>query len=808
MLGLREARLGTRALARDWGFSVPMILTFALAVGINSAAFGLASALIFRPLPVVDPNRVVQLAARSSQPDMPYPFPWSYPDFVDFAAASHKTFSGICLFSTRTLDFERVGRVEDVHAAEVSGDFFGVMGVRLVLGRNLAADERPQPVPDYSVVATRSFWRQNLAGGAIGSSVTLNHRLFTLVGVVDSPALFQTLGDPQIFVPAGAVAALSSGNSLSSRRSRWAKVFARLAPGISLRRAQAVVDLQASRLAELYPDEDGGVGVEVAPATTISQLTNPGQRSPILAAEILWMLASLLLLVACANCANLSLTRGIRRLHEFAVRSALGASAKRLAHQLLVESSLICVAGSALGCASGIAGLHLLNGFRIFAQFSLRFDERVLIYAVALTTGATVLFGLAPLAAGLGSLSVGLRTRGLGPTRSQQGVRRALGTCQVGLCMVLLISGGVALHSLLNLSKTNLGFDPSHLVVADMNFSSLTGSPGRAPTEAALDRLRRDTSLVPGVTGATFATATPLEGAAMTEDVRVPGYIPSPGENPNVRVLSVADDYFRVMHLPIIRGRGFEDIAPGDHHWVVISAAVARHYWARRNPVGKEITTDEGPFDIAGVVGDLYEDGPSATPTPLIYYRYPTDGSAFVSLLVSTVGNTHTAEIKGGILGALEHAVPQLPQPTVEPMSRRVQALLTPERNISLALGVLAAVALLLASVGLFSVLSYDVVARQREFAIRQVFGASRRDVFRMVLRRGLLIAASGGVAGGVVSILVVRSLSHFVFRVSLIDAPSFVGAFAIFFFVTILASAMPARRAALGDAPGALRED
>lgn len=803
-----QVRIAARLLIKDRRFSLPIILTFALGIGVSSAAFGLVSALMFRPLPISAPGRLVQLVARNSRPGALSPFPWSYPNFVDYTHASPSVFSSVCATSSVSLNLERAGRVEKVRAAEVAGDFFGTMGVTPMLGRPLSMDDHSQPSTDYSVVATRSFWQENLASSPIGSSLTLNHHLFTLIGIVDNPVLFQALRDPQLFVPVGTMAAVGLARPLSSRNVAWATVFARLAPEVSLRQAQAAVDVVQGRLARLYPKDDGGLTVRASPASTISELLDPRQRSPVLAAELLWVLTSLLLIAACANCASLSLTRGVRRLHEFAIRSALGASSMRLIGELLVESFLICGVGSGLGCGLGIAGLTLLGTLPDFARFSPTFDGRVLIYAVALTAFATVLFGWTPLTAALGQSWRNLQVRGTAPSHVQQGFRRFLGASQVAFSIVLLVSAGVILHSLLNLTRTKLGLDVRHLLVADVNFSNLTGSPGRMPSETALERLRSEIVLVPGVKDVTFATATPLQGVRMMASAEVQGYVPSPDEDTNVRFVTVADNYFRALHLPIIRGRGFEKLPRGQNDWVVISSAVAGRYWRGLNPVGQQITLDGHTFRVAGVVRDIREDGPSAEPVPLIYYRYPTASSAFVGLLVRTAASIQAVTTEGGILRALRRAVPEVPQPTIAPMSQRLETMLVPQRKIGGALGGLAALAVLLASLGLFSILCYDVAARNREFAIRAVFGARQGELFRIVLRRGLEVSAWGMIVGVMLSIGVVRILRHFVFGVSLLDPASFAAALVCFLLVAIVASTTPARRAARVDPAIALREE
>ncbi|MGH8274172.1 MAG: ABC transporter permease [Gammaproteobacteria bacterium] len=458
-----------------------VILTLALTIGANATIFSFVNALLFQPLPVQKPGRIVRLVAHTPLSGISSPFPWSYPDFNDYRNATRSVFNEASLFAPQGFNLLRQGEVRNVHSAVVSGSFFQAMGLHPLLGRTFDSGAGAQAGAAPQVVISEVYWRREFGSdpAIIGRTIVLNKQPFTIIGVVKGGSVFRALGSPRLFVPVHAAMRIMSGNSLSARGARWIQaVYARLRPGVSPADAQKVVDFESSRLAKQYPKSVGKFDFQMSAAktSTYADLLLHNRTVTVRVTELLWLAVILILLIACANILNLFLARGSNRLREMVIRSVLGASRWTLVRQLLMESGLLCAAGGLAGSLLAFAALAYARSFPAIAQLRPAPDPRVWGYTAALTVGAALLFGLAPMTASMRrNLAKYLNVIRPTPSRRQQRQRRFLIIGQIALSMALLVATGLILHTLISLQNVDLGFNPNRLLVDELDFSGFTG---------------------------------------------------------------------------------------------------------------------------------------------------------------------------------------------------------------------------------------------------------------------------------------------------------------------------------------------
>lgn len=805
-------RSAAHGLWRTPRFSISVILTFALVIGANTTIFSIVNTVLLRPLPVENPGRLVQLEARSTAPGMPSPFPWSYAQFRDYRGVTRDLFSAVSIYSPQIFTWQRRGRPVRVSSAVVSGDFFQVMGLRPLLGRTLTAADDSAASPGANVVISESLWRSRFGSrpDSVGQRLILNHKLFTVVGVVRGGSVFAALGQPQLFIPVHLASTIMSGNSLADRGAGWIQgVYARLRPGVSRERVQTALDFEAARLAHEYPGNDGKLGFHVTAlgAGTFGGLLRQDPALTMRVTELLWLAVVLILCVACANILNLFLTRATQRLGEIAVRSVLGASRLRLAMRLLGESLLLCMTGAVVGVVFGLLALRFAERFPVVAGMRPVFDWRVAGYAAMVTVAAALLFGLVPLAAVAGK-NLNRRLTGVhsGLTRGQHRQHRLLSIGQIALSMVLLVATGLILHTLVALHQVDLGFNPSNVLVADMDFSTVTGAGFKPPPIETLRDLRARVTALPGVSAVAFGDKTPLDGVTMNYNLSVPGFHAPAGVQPNANVATVTDGYLLALGAQLLKGQDFTQIPPDQLDAVLVNQAMAKQFWPGENPIGRSFDVNQKTLRIVGVVADMRGSSPATAAAPMFFYRYPIGAGSYMQMLVRTERQTG-AEFERTLATTIHNQLPGLPAVQIESMEGRLRDMLLPRTNLLWVLSVFGLMALLITTIGVYSVMYYNVTLRYHEFGMRMVLGAGPRDIRRLVLLQVVKMAVIGIAIGFALGMGASHLLRHYVFGVGLVDPASFIPVIVVLMAAALLAGAIPAWRASRLEPSEVLRE-
>lgn len=797
---LSDLRLGLRTLWRTPRFSVPVILTLALVIGANTAIFSFVNILLFRPLPVREPAQIVRLDARSSLPGMPSPFPWSYPQFEDYRDVTGSAFSGMSLFAPQGFVLRHGGRLANIRSAVVSGDFFQVMGLDALLGRTLAPGDDPATGAAHNVVISESLWRTQFGADpqVVGQHIELNQRLFTVVGIVRGGSIFAALGNPRIFVPVHAATEIMGGNSLNDRGAGWIQgVYARLRSGTTLASVQTALDFEASRLARQYPGNDGKLGFAVTALKTgtLAGLLRADPVATVHVAQLLWLAVVLILCVACANILNLFLTRAAQRAGEIAIRAALGASKWRLALRLFADSLPLCVIGGTAGLLLGLVGLKFAGHFPAMQGMQPVFDWRVAAYAAALTLGCALLFSFVPLASIMRkNLNHALAASGAAatPGRRQQRQHRMLSIGQIALAMMLLAATGLILHTLIALNHVNLGFNPDRVVIAGMDFTNASGAGFKAPPVERLQEVRNKIMALPEVSAVAFGDQTPFDGIAMNYNISVPGFATPAGTQPSADVATISAGYLQALGARLLAGQDFAQIPADQQDAVLVNETMAKQFWRGENPVGRSFVANKQSLRVAGVIADIRNASPAEAPGPFFYYRYPVQAGAWVEMVVRTRVPV-SAGFRRTLATTLQSALPDLPAPTIETMSERLQGLLSPRTNMLWALSVFGLLALLITAVGVFSVVHYNVTLRYREFAMRMALGATPRKLRRLVLWQVVRFSAIGIAIGVGLSVVAGHLLKHYVFGVGVFDPASLLPVIGVLVIAVLLAGAIPA---------------
>jgi len=809
---MTNLRYAVRALRNAPGFTAAAVLTLALGIGANTTAFSIVNAMMLRPLPVEDPGALVRLHPMTRNPEtgqVSAGWSWAYPDFVDYQAR-REVFAGLAAQEDRS--FNVAGReVERVTGGAVSGGYFQVLGVRALRGRTLLPGDDTKSAPAAVAVVSESYWRRRLGArpDAIGKPVVLDGHPFTVVGVVGAASVFRAMGEAEIWIPLRARVAFlnSESNSLESRSTSFLQVFGRLQPGVPVERAQAAADLLAKQLAAAYPGSNARRLVRVAPAGNVAGLVMPqeAQASLARAAALLMGVVTLVLLVACANVANLQLARAAGRRREVAIRASLGAGRGHIIRQMLAESIVLAMLGAAGGLLLAYGGLALATRIPEVARLSPGLDLRVLAFTAGVALLAGFAFGMAPASGSVArDLVSALRDGGSQGATSRRLLQGTLVVGQVCVTLVLVVAMGLVLRSLGNLTRVNPGFDAGRLVTAPVGFAGreMSEAPPAAQVQAVLERVRA----IPGVEEASFATIAPLSGASVTYGFQIPGYTPAPGEEPSAGVVSADDNYLRTMGIPLLRGTGFEGMAPGETGRVLVNRTLAARYWPGRDAVGQRIRIDEKEFHVAGVVGDVRAAAIGSQAAPTIYFRAPRMSFSYLTLHVRAAGDP--AALVVPLRRVLAKAVPGQPVPEVKTMSEYVARSLANARWIATFFTVFGGLALALAAVGLYGVVSYSVTQRRREIGIRAALGAGPRRLIAMVLRQGGGLAAAGTALGIAVAVGTTRVIGSVLYEVEPLDTASFALAVAVLAGAALLASWIPARRAARVDPMVALRSE
>jgi putative ABC transport system permease protein len=808
---LQDIRYGIRRLAKNPGFALTAALALALGIGANTAIFSAVNAVLLTPLPFAEPQRLVWVWERDTRTTRPRN-PVSPVSYAAFRARTD-VFEAIGSSRDAVYNLTGSGEPETIIGYRFSESFFRVLGRAPLLGRTFLAEE-DQPGAPRVVVLSHKLWTRRFAADpkVVGRPITLNGESHTVIGVM--PPGFQHPSFAELWTPLSL-----TPEQAQSRDLRILRLVARLRPGVGLDQAQAAVDEVQRRLARQHPDTHGGWGAVVNPIE--SRYT--ADIKPALL--VLLGAVGFVLLIACANVANLLLARASARRRELALRSALGASRLRLVRQLLIESVLLATLGGALGTLSAYWSLDWLLALfpRGVANLAIprleqiRLDTSVLGFTALLTVGTAILFGLAP---ALHSSRLGL-VEALRPSvRGGSGhgggrLRGGLVVAEVAIALVLVTGGMLMVRSFRNLRGGDLGFEPRGLLTARL---SLPGYRYRDPAQrlAFVERVLSNVGAIPGVEAVAATPYLPLSGWYSDEAFRIEGQPPvEPGREPQTSIRVVNEGYFQAMRIPVRKGRAFAG-SDGEQspRVAVINETMARRYFAGEDPLGRRIhvrllpdTEPDDPrtwHEIVGVVGDVRHHGLARPPEPETYFPYRQDPVSMVCLAIrSPLEPKSLADAVRGAIWAVDGEQPVFAVMTYEQLAADSVAV----RRISTQLlGSFAAVALLLAALGIYAVMAYAVAQRTQEVGVRVALGATARDVVGMVLGQGLRLAGLGSAIGLAASLALTRLLGSLLWGVSPTDPVSFATVLATIGAVAVLACVLPAFRAARVDPMAALR--
>ncbi len=819
-----DFRFALRKLAKSPGFTAVAVLTLGLGIGLNSAVFSVINAVLFKPLPVEDPARLASVYTEEEDFFLTHA-PMSYPDYLDLAAES-RSFTELAAYTFTMLAIEHDGESELIMSELVSGNFFDTLGLRAARGRTFTADDDRAGDPSAVTVLSHLAWQRRFGAdpGVIGSQLRVNGHIFTVIGV--APEGFHSLTRgfaPELWVPMrmmgriNASSGMNSGNptpgldQLDDRARLWHWTVGRLAPGVSIEQAEAEVDTFASRLGEAYPETNEERLMAVVRKDRARIL--PGVDDALFAGSFVVLgLVALVLLIACANLANMLLARAMGRRKEMATRLALGASRGMVIRQLLAESLALALAGGVLGLALALMSNRLLGAALASVPnlgLELTLDVRVVVYTLAAATLTAVAFGLAPaLEATRTNLAASLReeARGTVGTLKKRRLRSALVIGEVALSLMLLICAGLSMRSMQNAHRIDPGFDADGLVIA--RFAPHLQGYDEPQAEELYRQLSIRLATMPGVRNVGQASHIPLT-MSITEDAAVPEAQASlPVDEWNrADVARVGPGYFEAMGIPILRGRG-----PTEHDTAettqiaVINETFAERFWPGEDAVGRRFAVDgfEQPFEVAGIARDGKYRTLGEAPRPFFYRALAQDYSGSRTLVVRTEGDRQAA------MAAIRQVARELDDKlavsdlgTIE--EAMATALVLPRTGAAL-FGAFGAIGLLLASIGLYGVISYTVSQRTHEIGIRIAMGARRRDILGLVLKEGLVLTIVGvalGLAGAAASTRVLESV---LYGVSATDLATFGGISLLLTTVAVVASLVPARRASNVDPLVALR--
>ncbi len=817
---LRDLRYAVRNLVKARGFTAVAALTLAIGIGANTAIFSIIDTILLRPLPYRDPSQLVRLYETEAAPGQ---YPFAPPDFVDWKA-QNKTFQDMALFGwSGDMNLSGEGRPDHVQAVPTEANFFALLGVQPIMGRTWVAGE-DQPGKDQVAVLSYGLWREHFAGdpGVVGRTIALNSKKYTIVGVM--PPSFRFPFETQMWIPLD-----MDSKSLGHRGSHWANAIGRLKPGVSLERARADLKLISGRLEKTYPDSNDKVGS--AAVALHDDLVGDSRTS------LLMMLSAvgLVLLIACANVANLLLSRAVARQKEMAVRSALGAARMRLLRQLLTESLLLSSFGGALGLLVAWVSIELVSRAKSVAlpHFNvIQLNGEVLAFTFALTVLTGVLFGLAPaLRTSRPDLHEELKG-GAGSAISHSKHRRltsnVLVVGEIALSLLLLVSAGLLLKDFARLRNLDIGVRAEGVFTAAVRLPETPYKKAPQQFQFAQSLLEKCAHIA-GVDAAAITDHLPLEGGS-NYYVKLRGQT-SQMSNLLVEYHSISPGYFHAMGIRLLEGRAFspadiqqavalnahyERLPEGDYNLppaesnamvypVVINESMARAFWPNRSSLGQMFSqgSDNGPWkQVIGVVNDVREWGLTHKPVPEAYDAFTGSGRLFVVLHTPRQPASLTPEVRSA-LGQIDASLPLF---SVRSMDHVIGENAQGEQFLSLLVGSFAALAVLLAAIGIYGVLSFVVTERTREIGIRMSLGASRSRVLGQVILEGMRLAVVGfaaGMAGAVAAGRVLASLLH---EVKPGDPAIFAVTVGFLTLVTLVACYVPARRAARLDPMRALR--
>ena len=810
---LQDLRFGLRLLVKNPGFTAVAVLTLALGIGANTAIFSVVQGVLLKSLPFRDPGRLVRVSDTVGKSGGHNPV--AYPNYLDWRS-QNSVFEEMAAFGDCEMILSGGDRSERVYCEQASDSYFPLLGVEAILGRTFTPEENQTPMKYAVALVGYGLWQRRFGSDPqiVGKLIRLNDYDYTIVGVL--PKGFLGYSDSaEVWIPMvmrdAAWPQVAQFDFLHNRDVHFHKVLAQLKPGVSLAKAQAEMDTIAARLAKAYPKENRERGVSVDP---VEQDYVRSFRVPLL---VLLGAVGFVLLIACANVANLVLTRTASRERELAVRLALGAGRARLIRQFLTEGFILSASGAVVGVLLAYWGVHPLVSvlpvtFPSFAQ--IRLDYGVLGFTLLLTVGTGILLALFPL---LGAARTNFGESLKGAAKSTAGVRgRRTGgllvISEVALALVLMIGAGLLLQSLMRLIEVNLGFRPDHLVALRFYV------PDRVREADARNRfgpeLAQQIAGVPGVESAAVTFIDPFVWGGLQRGFSIEGHAPiSNAESDTVYYQEIGSNYFHTMSIPMEQGRDFTArdtlAAP---RVVIVSEAFARRYWPGQSPLGKRVKY--GPADspspwmeVVGVVGNIKYNSLRQDPnTEPVFYGPLLQSEVIINMSLIVRTRSAPDAMLPTLRDAIQRIDPEVPVYNMATLDQRIHEDSAEMRSYTLMLGLFALLGLGLAAVGVYGVISYRVSQRTHEMGVRLALGASPRSILKLVFIEVLRLALCGIVLGFACALALTRLLSGLLFEVRPFEPVVFAGLAALLTAVSLLACYIPARRAMRVDPVVALR--
>ncbi|HEV3469196.1 MAG TPA: ABC transporter permease [Pyrinomonadaceae bacterium] len=794
---LQDLRFGARVLLKRPGFTLSAVLTLALGIGANTAIFSVVNAVLLRPLPYPGAERLVAVFETTQSIPRDY---ISVANLRDYRAQT-AAFEGFTTFVPQSVNLTGVGEPDRVRGGFVTSSFFPLLGARAAEGRTFLPEE-DEPGRGRVAVLTHGLWQRRFGGdpSVVGKALTLNAEPYTVVGIMPEDFRFP-MDEIEVWLPATAWPNYKDDRALHN-----SFVIGKLREGATRPRAEEELRTVAARLAAAYPKENEGRGVEVV---AFHELLVEDVRPALL---VLLAAVGLILLIACANIANLLLARGAARQREVALRAALGAGRGRLLRQFLTETVLLALAGGAAGLLLALWGVDFLLALapgQLPGAGRVALDARVLGFSLALTLATGLGFGLVP-ALKLSRADVNSTLKEGGGRAGGGGRRRARSAfvvAQVALALVLLVAAGLLINSFYRVLSVSPGFDPENLLTLEYRLPRNKYAKGEdqwAFHRQVVERVRG----VPGVTSAAVIRALPFSGNGSTIAYALPGRpAPAPGQEPRAQENAAHPGYFETVGLPVLRGRVFEERDGAEAPpVVVVNRLMAEQSWPGEDPLGKQIHFPEVKITatVVGVVGDAKQYTLGEAQRPQVYTAYAQNPHIFATLVART--GVEPMSLARAVTEAVWSVDPEQPVWKVRTVEHLLGESVAGRRFVLTLMIGFAALAVLLTALGIYGVVSYTVAQRTHEIGVRVALGARRRDVLGLVLRQGLGLALLGVGLGVPVALALTRLLSSLLYGVSASDPATYAAVTLLLAAVALLACYLPARRATRVDPMEALR--
>src|SRR5215213_1363181 len=834
---LNDLRYGAKMLWKSRGVTIVAVISLAIGIGANSAIFSLANSLLLRPRPVSQPEQLVEIYVSEGE-QQPYQST-SYPSYLELRD-QNDVLSGLAAYSIQQFNFGDANQVEQIWGEAVSGNYFDVLGVSAQKGRTFSADEDVVPRRNPVAVISNSLWQRrfNSDPEIVGKTISLNSQALTVIGIAPPQYTGMIRGlSSEIWIPMAMVPAVDRNGErmLTSRGNRWMILVGRLKAEATLARARARFDLLTRDMQAAHPEEwlskneSGRVRVSAITVLPESETRiHPGASAAAYAVfGLVFVVVNLVLLIACINLASMLLARAVTRRREMAVRLAIGASRGRIVRQLLTESVLLSIIAGTAGIVLAVWFLNLIvaaipalpEGIRV--ALDLHLDWRVVAYTIAFSTVTGILFGLAPaLQSSRADVSTVLKDDSslfTGFYRKSR-ARMALVVAQVAFSLLLLVGAGLVLRSLEKIRPTRLGFSTESFVVGTVRLDP--GKYDRVKTQEFYRELSERVASLPGVQSASLVDNMPVTFMGRSRSsIEIEGYQPSPNEDMQIDAVLAGPRYFTNMRVPVVQGRDFEERdREGAPCVAVVNEAFGEKYFRGSNSLGKHLMKYGGapnaprvPCEIVGVIRDNEWQSLEQQVHPFYALALQQTERKQFTLVVSSAGSD-PASLIGAVRNTIRELDPKIPVADVQTLGDYFSLGLYPFRMLAVVMGGCGVTALLIATLGIYGIISYSVAQRTRELGIRMALGALQRDILRLVIGQGMMLVIVGLGIGLLLSFALTRVLTSSLFElelplpVSATDPLTFAGVTILLALVALLACYVPARRATQVDPIDALR--